>query len=160
MGMVLSIVNSLITYISNLTLGKKNYEDVQSQIEEIAIEAQLLKGKSIKIIDQDKDVLEHILAAYKKRKDDEVSYQGALKNGVDFCMEVLNISSETCKIVEKISNVGNRMLESDFRICKHYAIASVKSVIENVRVNLSGINKRLIQKKCNDVLQELYLLQN
>ena len=160
-GMVLSIVNSLVTYISNLTLRKKKYEDIKPQVEEILKEAQELKVKAIKIIDQDKITLEEILKAYKKRKNDEETYQRVLKNAVEFCMDVLKSSFDTYKLVERISNVGNEMLESDFRICKHYAIASVKSAIENVRINLIGINdieyKNIIKKKCNRGLQELDL---
>ena len=34
-GIVLSTVNSLIKYIANLTIGKKNYMDVQDRVQEL-----------------------------------------------------------------------------------------------------------------------------
>ncbi len=160
-GMVLSIVNSLIIYISNLTIGKKKYEDVQNQIKDILNDAEEIKRKSMNVIDKDNVILEQILYAYKTKKDDEEKYQNVLKEAVDFCMDVVNIALDTFKLSEQIRKIGNRMLESDFRICKYYAIASVKSAVENVRINLSGINdceyKKQIEDKYNTILQEIDL---
>ena len=45
-GIVLSTINSLITYISNLTIGKKKYEDVQDKVKDILLQAENLKEKS------------------------------------------------------------------------------------------------------------------
>ena len=134
-GMVLSI-NSLIIYISNLTLGKKKYEDVKYIIKEILIEAEGLKIKSLQAIDKDKKILEEILIAYKLRKQDEQKYQEVCKNAVEFCMDVLNIAKNTLELTEKIAKYGNKMLSSDFEICKYYSIASIKSAIVNVEIRL------------------------
>ena len=41
-GIVLSTINSLITYISNLTIGKKKYEDVQDKVKDILLQAEYL----------------------------------------------------------------------------------------------------------------------
>lgn len=156
-GMVLSTVNSLIIYISNLTLGKKKYEDVQDKIKEILIEAEDLKIKSLKAIDKDKKILEEILIAYKIRKQNEQKYQEVCKNAVEFCMDVLNIAKKTLNLTEKITKYGNKMLSSDFEICRYYSIASIKSAIVNVEVNLNQIEdeqyKANIQKIYNSILK-------
>lgn len=157
-GVVLSVVNALIKYIANLSLGKKKYENVQDKIEEILKEAEELKQKSIRAIDEDKEILEKILNAYKIRKENEKQYQEVLKEAVTFCMEVVSIAYDTLILSDRISKVGNKMLESDFKICKYYAIASVQSAIENVKVNVKEIEnieyKLLVEKKCNETLEE------
>ncbi len=157
-GMVLSIVNALIKYIANLSLGKKKYENVQDKVKEILNDAEELKQKSIKAIDKDKEILEQILNAYKIRKEDGKKYQEVLKNAVIFCMDVVSIAYDTLILSDRISKVGNKMLESDFKICKYYAIASIQSSIVNVQVNLKDIEdinyKVLIEKKCNKILQK------
>lgn len=156
-GMVLSTINSLIIYISNLTLGKKRYEDVQGKIKEILIEAEELKIKSLQAIDKDKKILEEILEAYKIKKENKEKYQEVCKNAVEFCMEVLNIAKNTLDLTEKIAKYGNKMLSSDFEICKYYSIASIKSAIVNVEINLKGIEDEVykieIQNKCNSILE-------
>lgn len=161
-GMINATINSLIIYISNLTIDKKKYENVKSQVEEILKEAHSLKKQSVQIIDKDKDVLEEILYAYKLRKEDEVNFQNILKKAVNFCMEVLEISYRTLNLTERISKVGNKMLESDFKICKYYSIASIMSSKENIEINLSQINdndyKSQIEKKCCDIIDKIKLL--
>lgn len=158
-GIVLSTINSLITYISNLTIGKKKYEDVQDKVKEILLQAECLKGKSLKAIDKDKEILEEILEAYKLRKENIQNYQQVCIKAVDFCMEVVDTAYETLKLSDEISKVGNRMLASDFKICKYYSIASVQSAMENVYINLKSINDEnytnKIEEECKKILQEI-----
>ena len=158
-GIVLSTINSLVTYISNLTIGKKKYEDVQDKVKDILLQAENLKEKSLKAIDKDKEILEEILEAYKLRKDNIQKYQQVCIKAVDFCMEVVDTAYETLKLSDEISKVGNRMLASDFKICKYYSIASVQSAMENVYINLKSIEDeeytKQIEDECKDILEEI-----
>lgn len=158
-GIVLSTINSLIKYIANLTVGKKKYEDVQDKIKEILGEAEKLKNKSLQSIDKDKEILEEILKAYKTKKENEQKYQEVCKRATDFCMQVVYIAESTLKLTKEISKVGNKMLESDFKICKYYAIASVQAAIENVYINVKALNDEEyicdIENKCRDILVSL-----
>ncbi len=138
-GMMLSITNSLINYICNLTIGKKKYEAVQQEVLAIKENAEMLRNEALDIIDQDKDVLEKILAGYKKRKEDPERYEKANKEAVKFCIQVTEKGVETLKLVERITKVGNRMLASDFEISGIYAFASVEASIVNIEINLKAI---------------------
>ena len=104
-GMVLATVNSLIKYISNLTLGKKKYENVQDEIQSILEKADILKQNTLQVIDKDKEVLEVILEKYKTRKENPKSYEEACKNGVKFCMEVVKMAYDTLELSDRISRV-------------------------------------------------------
>ena len=158
-GMVLSTINSLIKYIANLTVDKKNYENVQDKVKEILNKAEELKQNSLQAIDKDKEVLEKILYAYKTRKDNPENYEQVCREAVDFCMNVVYISNDTLKLSVEISKVGNKMLASDFKICKYYSIASIQSAMENVYINLKAINDEIytnkIEEECKKILQEI-----
>jgi len=157
-GMVLSISNALIKYICNLTFNKKKYESVQSEVERIFNEVSILKNKSLEAIDKDKEVLEEILSAYKLRNENPSDYEEASKKSVVFCEEVLNYAFDTLKLSDDISKVGNKMLSSDFKICKYYSYASVKSAVVNVNINLESISdeeyKNEVNKRVNKILKE------
>ena len=161
-GMVISIINSLIKYIANLTLGKKKYEDVQEKIQEILNNAEFLKKDAMNVIDEDKTILENILNSYKLRKENEDIYQKSLKDAVDFGIEVLNIAFKTLKISDEISKVGNKMLESDFKICKYYSYASIQASMENIKINIKEINdityKNNVEEKYKKILKDAELL--
>ena len=151
-GIVLSTINSLIKYIANLTVDKKNYENVQDKVKEILNKAEELKQNSLQAIDKDKEVLEKILYAYKTRKDNPENYEQVCREAVDFCMNVVYISNDTLKLSVEISKVGNKMLASDFKICKYYSIASIQSAMEAINDKIYA-NK--IEEECKKILQEI-----
>ena len=158
-GMTLSTINSLIKYIANLTINKKNYEDVQDKVKEILEKAENLKQNSLQSIDKDKEILEEILVAYKSRKENAEKYAQVCKNAVEFCMSVVNTANETLKLSDEISKVGNKMLSSDFKICKYYSIASIQSAMENVYINLKSVEDEQyvnkIEEECKQILEEI-----
>ena len=158
-GIELSTINSLIKYISNLTINKKNYENVQEKVKEILTRAESLKTKSLEIIDKDVETLNNILSSYKTRKENEQKYEETCKKSTEFCMEVLNIANDTLILSDEISKVGNKMLSSDFKICKYYAIASVHSALENIYINLQQVKdeeyKIEISNKCTKILESM-----
>ena len=88
---------------------------------------------------------------------DENQYIEACKIAVEFCMEVVDMAFQTLKLSDKISKVGNKMLSSDFKICKYYSFASIQSAIVNVEINLESIDdniyKRKIKEKCDKILK-------
>lgn len=158
-GMTLSTINSLIKYIANLTIDKKNYEDVQDKVKDILEKAENLKQSSLQAIDKDKEILEEILNAYKIRKENAEKYVQVCKQAVEFCMSVVNTANETLKLSDEISKVGNKMLSSDFKICKYYSIASIQSAMENVYINLKSVEDEQyvnkIEEECKQILEEI-----
>lgn len=146
-GMVLSITDSLISYICNLTIGKKKYENVQNEVLEIKQEAEVLKKRALKVIDEDRVVLDKLLKAFKVRKEEPEKLEEASKESVLFCNMVMEDSLETLKLVSRLEKVGNRMLESDFKICKKYAFTSMESSIVNIDINLKYVKDEELKKK-------------
>ena len=159
-GLNLASVCSLILYISNLTLGKKKYVDVQDEVRVIMEEARRLKEESLEIIDKDKEVLEEILLTYKLREEEKEEYEKALTKSVDFSFEVLNKALSVLKLSRKITGVGNLMLVSDFEICAHMAYSAVECSITNIKINLLNLeDENYIEKakiKYLKILDEAY----
>lgn len=157
-GVVLSTINALIIYISSLTINKKNYENVQDDIKKIIVEAKNLKRESKKAIDEDSAILKKLLSSYKKRNTNYEEYKQICMENVEFCLEVLNIAYSTLELSDEISKIGNKMLSSDFEICKYYSYASVKSAITNVEINLNQLKdeeyKHIVEKSCNTILEK------
>ena len=104
-GMVLSITDSLISYICNLTIGKKKYENVQDEVIKIKKEAEVLREKALKVIDEDRVVLDKLLKAFKVRKEEPEKLEEASKECVLFCNTVMEDSLETLKLVSRLEKV-------------------------------------------------------
>lgn len=154
-GMVLAITNSLIQYICNLSIGKKNYLDVQDEILSIKQDAQKLKLEVLDAIDKDKEVLEEILKAYKLRKEEPLELEKAEKEAVLFCIDVTKKALDTLILADRIEKVGNKMLSSDFKISKYYAFASVEASIVNVKINLESVQDEMFKKESEKIYKKI-----
>lgn len=141
-GMLLSITNSLIIYICNLTIGKKKYMDVEEEVRAIKQNAQMLKEKSLNAIDKDRIVLNNILKAYKVQKEEPQKLEDASKESVLFCESVMEDCFEDIKLINKLEKVGNKLLVSDFEICKKYAFTALEASIVNIDINLKYITDK------------------
>ena len=137
--MVLSITNALIDYICNLTKDKKNYENVREEVIKIKKESEELRKKSLEAIDQDEIILNEILESYKKRKEKPEQLEEACKKSAEFCLIVTKNALSTLKLAKEISQIGNKMLSSDFKICIMYAYTSIQAGIENVKINVNSV---------------------
>ncbi len=163
-AMVLSSINSLIIYISNLTIGKKKYADVEGRVKAILEQANNLKQQSLEDMDNDKIVLDKILATYKNRNEAPEEYHQACKEGVEFGMDVLKMAVNVLELSEEISQCGNKMLSSDFQICAYLGLASVQSAIVNVKINIiDALGKEYINdvnEKCEELLKQATEISN
>lgn len=148
-GIILSTVNSLIKYIANLTIGKKSYAEVQEKVRDIIVQAEELKTKALLSIDKDKEILEKILSTYKNRKENPSDYQATCIQATYFALEVVEFAYKTLNLSRQISEVGNKMLASDFKICEYYSIASIKASKENYFINYNSISYEEEKEKLN-----------
>ena len=146
-SMVLSITNALIDYICNLTKDKKNYENVREEVIKIKEESEELRKKSLEAIDQDEKILTEILEAYKTRKEKPEQLEEVCKKSAEFCLSVTENAFNTLKLAKRISEIGNKMLASDFKICKLYAYTSIQAGIENVKINIDSVKDEEYKKE-------------
>lgn len=154
--MVLSIINALIDYICNLTKDKKNYQNVREEVLKIKEECEELRRNTLKAIDQDEKILKEILDAYKKRNEEPEKLEEVSKKSAEFCIEVTENALNTLKLAKKISQVGNRMLSSDFKICTMYAYTSVEASIENVKINVESIKDENYKNTLTEKYKKIY----
>ena len=162
-SMVLSITNSLINYICNLTKDKKKYEDVRDEVIKLQEQAKKLQQKNLIAIDKDEEILRKMLKAYKNRKEEPEKLEQIYIESAEFCVSVTENALETLKLAEQISKIGNRMLASDFKICMLYAYTSVEAGLENVKININSITdeeyKNKLQSKCDTIYEEAKILK-
>ena len=156
-SMVLSIVDALIDYICNLTKDKKSYENVRDEVIKIKLESEELRKKSLEAIDQDEKILKEILEGYKKRKEEPEKLEEICKKSAEFCLSVTENAVKTLKLAKRISEIGNRMLSSDFKICKMYAYTSVEAGIENVKINVDSVKDEKFRIDMTKKYEELYI---
>lgn len=132
-----AVTASVVSFISNLTIGKKKYKDVEPEAKEILEKSTKLTEELANMIDEDSQILDEILQTYKKG--DKQALLDVSRKAVDFSMDMTKKCVEIMELALHISKIGNRMLASDFEVAAYLGDAAVNSAIANVKINLGNI---------------------
>ena len=136
----------LTEMVANLTVGKKGYESVESEMKEIAETVENLRNKLITEVDKDSNAYKDVLAAFKlpKATDKEKSQrkqviQDAMKNAARVPLGVAYDALQVMDLAEKVIKNGNRNAASDGAVGAMMARTAVLGALFNVKINLASI---------------------
>lgn len=137
---------ALAEMVANLTFGKKSYEAVQTEMEELQAKAEAIRKRMLELSQADADVFNIFMNALglPKNTDEEkaartAAIQQAYKDAAMVPFEIGELANQIFDLAELASRKGNQNLITDGIIAAINARAAVKSAFLNVRINLSGI---------------------
>ena len=137
---------ALAEMVANLTFGKKGYEAVQPEMEELQAKAEAIRKRMLELSQADADVFNIFMNALglPKNTDEEkaartAAIQQAYKDAAMVPFEIGELANQIFDLAELASRKGNQNLITDGIIAAINARAGVKSAFLNVRINLSGI---------------------
>ena len=137
---------ALAEMVANLTFGKKGYEAVQTEMEELQAKAEAIRERMLELSQADADVFNIFMNALglPKNTDEEkaartAAIQQAYKDAAMVPFEIGELANQISDLAELASRKGNQNLITDGIIAAINARAAVKSAFLNVRINLSGI---------------------
>lgn len=135
---------AVISFIANLTITKENYADVETEAKEILAESQELKKEMLLMVEEDSKILSNILDSFKTGNQEKI--QSTCHSGVEFSMDMAKKAVRLMRLSLEISEIGNKMLASDFEVAAFIGDAAVGSAIANVKINLKNVdNEEYIQ---------------
>ena len=110
----------LTEMVANLTVGKKNYEAVESEMKEISATAANLRKKLTAEVDNDANAYQGVLAAFKLSQTTEAekeqrtrAIQEAMKNAARVPLGVAYDALQVMDLAERVIRSGNRNAVSD-----------------------------------------------
>ena len=157
---------ALAEMVANLTFGKKGYEEVQSEMEELQTKAEAIRNRMLELSQADADVFNIFMNALglPKNTDEEkiartAAIQQAYKDAAMVPFEIGELAYQIFELAELASSKGNQNLITDGIISAINARAAVKAAFLNVRINLSGIKDEAfvanVTAKMNAIEQDL-----
>ena len=157
---------ALAEMVANLTFGKKGYEEVQSEMEELQTKAESIRNRMLELSQADADVFNIFMNALglPKNTDEEkiartAAIQQAYKDAAMVPFEIGELAYQIFELAELASSKGNQNLITDGIIAAINARAAVKAAFLNVRINLSGIKDEAfvanVSAKMNSIEQDL-----
>ena len=151
---------SLSSMVSNLTANRRGSEDVDEILNKTANEAQEIKNKLVKAIDDDTNAFNEYMDARRlpkkteeeKEKREKAMLQG-LKNAVLVPLATAEESSKAIEIAGTVAKYGNPNSITDVGVGAQMAYSGVLGGIYNVLINLKDIDDKQfcdeMREKCN-----------
>lgn len=145
-AMVGSISAALSRMVANLTIGKKGYEDQEALMNYIAGELQKIETRFIELSLEDEEAFNRISATWKMPRNTDEEKKERSRKIREATLEALkppwNIASSALRVLDasaKLAETGNKNAISDAVCSAEFAIATVRSALHNIVINLSGI---------------------
>jgi len=148
---------ALSAMVSNLTVGKKEYEDVQIKIKDLATHGQALKDQLLHDVDADTVAFNNVMTAMRmKNKTDEqkearaAAIEETSKKATLVPLEVLEKCLEALNLAKEVVLSGNKNSISDAGVAGLTAQAGAEGAFYNVRINLPDIQDEKFKKDLGD----------
>jgi len=154
---------ALISMVANFTVGKKGYEDVDAESQDILNKSEELRNQLTDMIEADVDVFNRVMSAYGMPKETEEEkatrsekIQAALKEATDVPLACAKAAAEVIKLSKPIAEKGNKNVISDAGVAVLAGQAALRSAALNVYINIGGIKDEEFandrQKQLEDTL--------
>lgn len=141
-----ALASSLAAMVANLTVGKKNYEDVSDEMMIIAEQMITFKSEFVELIDKDASSFDGVMKAFKLPKDTDEEkaertrqIQSGMKYAASVPLEVAKKTSELFDSIEVLVVKGNQNAQTDALVAGMMARTAILSALYNVKINLGSI---------------------
>jgi glutamate formiminotransferase/formiminotetrahydrofolate cyclodeaminase len=141
-----ALAAGLAAMVSNLTMGKKGYDEVQEDMVRIGVRGQALKDAFLADIDLDTDAFDRLMDAFrlpKKTEEDRRARDAAIteatKGATDIPLGVLKRCVPALDLVKEVAVKGNQNSLSDAGVGGLMALAAAEGAYYNVLINLMDL---------------------
>lgn len=148
--------------VTNLTVGKKKYADVEEEILAIRDQLEIKKQELIHLVDEDAAAFEPLAKAYRmpKNTDEEKAEKArvmeiALKKAAEAPLRIMETIAETMKMIQILGEKGSRLAVSDAGVAILFAQAALEGASLNIYINTKMMQDQTEANRLNRRADEL-----
>lgn len=137
---------ALTSMVCNLTIGKKKYDDVQDEIKAVLEQTELLRKEMTRLIDQDTEAFNAVMAAFglpKGTEQEQATRSAAIQEATRVAtlvpLSVMRLCEKALLHTRTVAQKGNKNSASDAGVAALMLQASCAGAALNIRINLSGL---------------------
>ncbi len=141
-----ALAAALVSMVCDLTLGKKGYEDVQDDIQDLLARSEALRHEMTDLLEADVAAYTAYSQTAKMPRDTEeqkatrsAAMQAALKNATMVPMRIAEVAVQVMDLCMPAAMKGNKWAVSDAGVAVLMAEAALRSAALNVLINLGTI---------------------
>ncbi len=141
-----ALAASLLAMVCRLTIGKKGYESVGGDMQNILARVEPLQKELREQMQSDIDAYARVMQAYGLTKNDDAgkaartrAIQDALKHASDVPLHVAELCATVLDLAVPVATAGNKNAASDAGVGALLAEAGLRGAALNVTINLASI---------------------
>jgi glutamate formiminotransferase/formiminotetrahydrofolate cyclodeaminase len=141
-----ALSGALSSMVAALTHGKKGYEEVFDEADEVGVEGQRLKDEFLADVDRDTEAFNRVMGAMrlpKKTDEDKAARDAAIeaanKEATLVPLNVLRRTWDAAELARRVVEKGNKNSVSDAGVAALSARTAAEGAYLNVTINLPGI---------------------
>lgn len=149
----------LVSMVARLTIGKKGYSEVETAMNKILEESEILRSDLTSGVTEDSEAFDRVMAAYKIPKSDPgraPAIQEATLLAAQVPLEAAKKSYRVAELALEAAQSGNKNAITDAGSAVNLAIAAINSAAYNVRINLADLDDKELKEQ---ILTELGKLE-
>lgn len=146
-----ALASALASMVGNLTVGKKKYASVETQVEQALEELAELRAQLINLIDADAQAFEPLAASWKMPastpEEQEIKRRATQAALVDACAVPLEIMGACAKVIvlcEFMAHNGSVMALSDAGVAALFAQAALEGASLNIIINVKSLEDEAV----------------
>ncbi len=153
---------ALVSMVCNLTIGKKNYAEVEPEMRSVLHDAEALRQRLADMVAEDIAAFNGLMAAYglPKLSDEDKAARGAaiqhaLRAATEAPLACARACAEVIKLSMRAAEVGNRNVLSDAGVGALAAQAALRSAALNVDINVPSLQDQAFAQACREEMDAL-----
>jgi len=157
-----SLSSALSSMVASLTHGKKGYEEVFQEMEEVGVQSQILKDAFLADVDRDTIAFNKVMDAMRlpnKSDEDKAARLSAIEEATQEAtlipLEVLRRSLKAAELARRVVKKGNKNSISDGGVAALAARTASVGAYFNIRINLPGIEDEKFKTETLKEAEEL-----
>jgi formiminotetrahydrofolate cyclodeaminase len=138
---------ALLVMVSNLTIGRKKFAAVESEVTEIRAETERLREVALKLVDDDVAAYQQVVDAMRLPRDTEEekaarrsAVQAALKGAAGPPLRTMTAAADVLVQARELVGIGNPSAISDVGTAAAAARAGFHAARLNVEINVAGVH--------------------
>lgn len=146
-----ALASALASMVGNLTVGKKKYASVETEVEQALEELADLRESLIALIDADAQAFEPLAASWKMPastpREQEIKRRATQAALVDACVVPLEIMGACARVIvlcEFMAHNGSVMALSDAGVAALFAQAALEGASLNIIINAQSLEDEAI----------------
>ena len=152
-----AFASALGLMVTNLTVGKKKYADVEEEILEIREKLEQKKQDLVRMVDEDAEAFEPLAKAYRmpKETEEEKVMEAALKNAAEAPLCIMKTIVDTMEMIRVLGEKGSRLAVSDAGVAILFAQAALEGASLNIFINTKMMKDQEEAERLNYLADQL-----